>query len=63
MVRAIRYILSTLFFMVLVFAISGYFNGMMYVPDSVGGSFVLGSWLAIWFGHAYFYRKRRPPLD
>ncbi len=61
--RGVLYILSTLFFMVLVFAISGYFNGIMYVPYYVGGSFVLGSWLAIWIGHFHFYHKHHPPSD
>jgi len=61
--RAVRYILSTLFFTVLVFAISGHLNGMMYVPDPVGVLFVVGSWLAIWFGHVHFYRKRCTPSD
>ena len=61
--RTLRYILSTLFFMALAFAISGHLNGIMYVPDSVGSLFVLISWLATWTGHIYFYHKRRPPSD
>ncbi len=61
--RAILYILSTLFFMALIFAISGHLNGMMYVPDAVGSIFVFGSWFAIWYLHIHFYRKGRPPSD